>query len=98
MKIMRMGDGLCREYMGLGRTTWDVDVNGVRYRKEADDSYKPMLQNLPRDQWRILPTIVVQRGYMDFIERYRVEAKWWLMATRAGKNVKNIKRGLSRCL
>lgn len=77
-----MGAGLEWEYSGLGRTTWDVYVDGVRYRKEADDSYEPSQMNMPRDQRRELPTIVVHRGYMDFIERYRVEAAWWLIATR----------------
>lgn len=29
-----------------------------------------------------LPGLVIERGYMDFIDRMRVEAAWWLIASK----------------
>lgn len=54
---------------------------GKRLSKEADDSYESINRNIPGRQRR-LPSFVIEKGYMDFIERMRAGAAWWIPASK----------------
>lgn len=68
---------ISRQGMYTGRRMWDFFcVNRERaFRKQADNSFIPRLE-------MNMSTVVFKRGYMDIIDRCRVEAKWWLTASR----------------
>lgn len=66
-------------------TTWNVfrDMK-LLFMKQADKSYLPKRL---AEGMNFFPVIAVERGYMDIIDRLRVEAAWWLVASEGNVKV-----------
>lgn len=81
------------EISSTGRVTWNFYGAGKRvFRKEANDSYLPYNE---QGLSRLLPSLIIKRGYMAFLPRLRGEAAWWLVAPR-GKVQAAIVIGVNR--
>jgi len=65
------GMGLRRALPSVGRTTYQGDSNG----KQADGGFKPWVARPLETDW---PTLVLECGVSESLQRLVVDAQWWL--------------------
>ncbi|CUS15106.1 unnamed protein product, partial [Tuber aestivum] len=70
-KIARMGADLDEDLRDMRGTRY----KGVSSSKEADSAFRPNSSRPDKANW---PTVVVECGVSETLERLRVDAKWWL--------------------
>ncbi|CUS11366.1 unnamed protein product, partial [Tuber aestivum] len=77
-KVIRMG---LRQALNLvGGTTFQ----GIQSWKEADCAYKPNTFRPYENDW---PTLVIECGVSESLNRLRVESRWWLENSVEGVNI-----------
>ncbi|CUS15112.1 unnamed protein product, partial [Tuber aestivum] len=70
-KTASMGDDLDEDLLDMRGTRY----KGVSSSKEADSAFRPQSSRPHKTNW---PTVVVESGVSETLERLRVDAKWWL--------------------
>ncbi|KAF1808007.1 hypothetical protein P152DRAFT_406313 [Eremomyces bilateralis CBS 781.70] len=68
--------------MGLRKRTF-IPIGGTKFNrpnssKEGDSAYKPASRDW-KDDW---PTIVIESGLSEGLDRLRIDAQWWLSNSR----------------
>ena len=73
--------GLEEEFFGVGSSTFqDKDADGnVISEGEGDSSRKPFSMRTDKDQY---PTLVIEAGWTQTLEKLRQKAEWWFAKSR----------------
>ena len=79
-KAASIEKGLDWDLIGLGGSTYKGKF-GI---KEANSVFRPRSSRPRRANW---PTLVVESGVSEMVERLRVDAKWWLMNSWGEVNI-----------